>query len=659
MKNILKYLLLCCSALSLFGCEDYLDKTPQGDKTEADFFTRFNETEQLINRLYFYVRAADQPLVHIRFFSDSTLADECEGSSAENGWSNKFNEGDWEPGAELYSKCNATTDAGACHTFWPALYQDIRCANIILEGIEKYHTPDSQVRPGTLAQRIGEVYFLRAYLHYCVLKSYGECPYVDYTVDPNNLPKFERENVHSIVEKICNDCDEAYNRVPERYLAEQFGRVEKGACLALKALARWIAATPLYNGSTLKGDNRNYASVYQQYDPARWDAAAAAAKAVIDFTTNTGEKRYALYQGPGKNQTGNFGDVDESNGKVYTRLWELFSGTTRSLEAKKNEWIWFFLQVKTVGYHNDMYPPSSQGQAREVPVQDHIDEYEVIGPDGYGYPIYALKENHKALYNGLISEEDMVKAYDDANPYENRDPRFYRDITYHGAMFKGKWINTATGADAINAANSTTTGYFTHKFFDGYYTKGMSGDWNMDAPLIRLATIYLVYAEAVTRSKGATDEVYNMMNDLRARSFMAPIPPAAKSNKELLLDYILRERRVELYHEKNRFFSTRFYLEPTSTAELAKDAQWNALPGSNDEKAQQYFTKYGAYPKTQHRICGMRPVEDPNGKISVGGKKYRMERFWKENRVFLEKHYLFPIPTEELQRANIQQNPNW
>ena len=49
----------------------------------------------------------------------------------------------------------------------------------------------------------------------------------------------------------------------------------------------------------------------------------------------------------------------------------------------------------------------------------------------------------------------------------------------------------------------------------------------------------------------------------------------------------------------------------------------------------------------------------PNGKISVGGKTYRMERFWKEDRVFLEKHYLFPIPTEELQRANIPQNPNW
>ena len=659
MKNTIKLLLLGCTALLLGACEDYLDKTPQGDKTEEDVFTRFNETESLINRLYFYVRAADQPLVHIRYFSDSACTDECEGSSAENGWSNKFNEGDWEPGSQLYTSCNATTNTGACHTFWPALYQDIRCANVILEGIEKYNTPDSEIRPGTLSKRIGEVLFLRAYLHYCVLKSYGECPYVDYTVDPNNLPAFERENVHSIVEKICRDCDEAYARVPERYLAEEFGRVEKGACLALKAMARWIAATPLYNGSTLKGDTRNYASEYQRYDPARWDAAAAAAKAVIDYTTETGEKRYTLYQGADKSQTTNFGGVDESNGMVYTRLWELFSGTTRSLEAKKTEWIFFFQHAKTVGYHNDMYPPSSQGQAREVPVQEQVDEYEVIGPDGYGYPIYALKENHKALYGNLISEEEMAKAYDDENPYVNRDPRFYRDIIYHGAMFKGQWINTATGADAINAANSTTTGYFTHKYLDGYYTKGMSGDWAFDGILIRLGTIYLVYAESVTRSKGATEEVYNMLNELRARSFMAPIPPAAKTNKELLLDYILRERRVELYHEKSRFFSTRFYLEPTSDTELAKESQWNSLPGTNDEKAQQYFAKYGAYPKTQHRICGMRPVEDPNGKIEVGGKKYRMERFWKEDRVFLEKHYLFPIPTEELQRANIPQNPNW
>lgn len=147
MKKIL-YLLCSCFAVTLMAsCEDFLDKTPQGDKTDQDIFSRFNETESLINRLYFYARAADQPLVHIRFFSDSALTDECEGSSAENGWSNKFNDGDWEPGSQLYTSCNATTNSGACHTFWPKLYEDIRCANVILEGIEKYNTPDSEADP--------------------------------------------------------------------------------------------------------------------------------------------------------------------------------------------------------------------------------------------------------------------------------------------------------------------------------------------------------------------------------------------------------------------------------------------------------------------------------------------------------------------------------
>ena len=345
MKKIL-YLLCSCFAVTLMAsCEDFLDKTPQGDKTDQDIFSRFNETESLINRLYFYARAADQPLVHIRFFSDSALTDECEGSSAENGWSNKFNDGDWEPGSQLYTSCNATTNSGACHTFWPKLYEDIRCANVILEGIEKYNTPDSEARPGTLSQRIGEVLFIRAYLHYCVLKSYGECPYVDYTVNPNALPPFERENIHTIVEKICRDCDEAYARVPAQNLMDQFGRVEKGACLALKAMALWIAATPLYNGSTLKGDTRNYASVYQSYDPARWDAAAAAAKAVMDFEAE-GQKRYSLYQGSPKSQTTDSGGTDQSNGAVYSRLWELFHRTMN--DAKKAEWIFFHLHCKTV-----------------------------------------------------------------------------------------------------------------------------------------------------------------------------------------------------------------------------------------------------------------------------------------------------------------------
>lgn len=149
------------------------------------------------------------------------------------------------------------------------------------------------------------------------------------------------------------------------------------------------------------------------------------------------------------------------------------------------------------------------------------------------------------------------------------------------------------------------------------------------------------------------------MNELRARSFMAPIPPAAQTDKELLLDYILRERRVELYHEKSRFFSTRFYLEPTSPEELAKDASGVRSRGRTTPRRHSCIsTNTAPTPRRSTASAACAPWKT-NGKISISGKTYRMERFWKEDRVFLEKHYLFPIPTEELQRANIPQNPNW
>ena len=57
-------------------------------------------------------------------------------------------------------------------------------------------------------------------------------------------------------------------------------------------------------------------------------------------------------------------------------------------------------------------------------------------------------------------------------------------------------------------------------------------------------------------------------------------------------------------------------------------------------------------------INGMRPVQDENGAISVGGVKYRMERFCVEERVFSIQHYLFPIRQSELQKTpSIEQNP--
>jgi len=67
------------------------------------------------------------------------------------------------------------------------------------------------------------------------------------------------------------------------------------------------------------------------------------------------------------------------------------------------------------------------------------------------------------------------------------------------------------------------------------------------------------------------------------------------------------------------------------------------------------------YPKAQRLINGMKPVEDPAGKIVVDGKKYKMQRYFIESRVFVApRHYLFPIMQDELQKTpTLKQNPGW
>ena len=130
---------------------------------------------------------------------------------------------------------------------------------------------------------------------------------------------------------------------------------------------------------------------------------------------------------------------------------------------------------------------------------------------------------------------------------------------------------------------------------------------------------------------------------------MAPMPPETKTNRELMKEYIQRERRIELFYENNRYWLSRLYMDPDNTVEITKEKAYkdaNSWP----------------YPKTQRFSHGMKPVEDPNGKIVVNGKHYKMIRFdAKEGRIFSSpRSYLFPILQEELKRCpTLVQNPGW
>ena len=180
----------------------------------------------------------------------------------------------------------------------------------------------------------------------------------------------------------------------------------------------------------------------------------------------------------------------------------------------------------------------------------------------------------------------------------------------------GKQLNTAEGKDAVSSSYleaSSHSGYYLRKLFKDGWDRNKGGHVINGPAIWRLPTFIYIYAEAVNKVSGPTQEIYDLVNSVRERSFMAPMPPAVLTDANLMQEYIQRERRVELFYENWRYWATRLYMESDDPIELAKEKNYIG-PES------------WPYAKSQRCSHGMKPVEDQNGKIEVDGKRYKMKR---------------------------------
>lgn len=632
-------------SLTPISCSDFLEREDDGKLQESEVFARFDKVNQLVTQLYSDMYTNSPGLNLLYSHNIGTICDELEYNKADSDAPYKILNGELSSQPGMIGSIG-----GGLFGWWWIWYQSIRKANKIIEGVEEYHTSDHPSKPGLLERRIGETYFFRAYYHYMILRWHGEMVYADrlFGLDEDPAEYAVRESVHTSVEKICHDLDEAAKRLPVMQEGEEFNRIDRGACLAVKAIVRWIAAQPLYNGG-INGqsplgdhDTRAGAAEYKVYDKTRWEKARDAAQAVIELA-NGGIKRYSLYQ---KYTEKDF--VENSGNKVYKRLEEMFKDN----DFYNKESILTLLTGKDARWIQDNIPYSyGSGQTRNQPTQEQVDQYEIIDQAGdCGWSIWDAKEKN---------------LYDDANPYVNRDPRFYRDIVYLGAVLMGKEYNTASGDDqlvnsTVRDTRNTRTGYALRKFIDNDWTTSSSA-YAKHFPLIRLPEIMLIYAEALNETDGDVNIMKDMLNQIRNRSFMKNVPAEFDTDKEVRREYINRERRVELFFENNRFFTVRYKGIMTDPAELEKETRYLAMP--EETRAQQWFEQEGEYPQTQHYIHGMQPVLDDNGKISLNGRKYKMVRFEGKQlapRRVTYRDYFFPINSNEIAKTpSLIQNPGW
>ena len=238
------------------------------------------------------------------------------------------------------------------------------------------------------------------------------------------------------------------------------------------------------------------------------------------------------------------------------------------------------------------------------PTQNLVDEYEMT--DGLSY-------NASPLYNAN-------------QPYKNRDPRFGASILFDGAMWNGREIELKEGGqEGMGTANDATkTGYNLRKFIDPAIIKANPDNGYNNWILIRLGEVMLNYAEAQNEAVGPDQSVYAAVNAIRNRpSVNMPSLPAGLTQLQMR-NKIRHERSVELAFEEQRFFDLR---------------RWKAADG-----------KYLAETILNSPVYGLKTSVDRNTRT----------KFKLEDRVYLPKHRLLPVPQQERNiNKNLDQNPGW
>jgi hypothetical protein len=301
-----------------------------------------------------------------------------------------------------------------------------------------------------------EARFLRAMFYFELVKRYGGVPLMGnhvYTIsDDISLP---RNSFDDCVKYIVSECDAIKDSLLVYPISDPNAdshRPTKGSAMALKARVLLYAASPLFNGGNI--DPANNLTGYTSFDAARWTAAAAAAKDVMDLGT------YSLMP--------NFKDVflTQNNPEI---LFMRQGGNNTNVETANGP----------VGF------TAATGKGQTSPTQDLVNAF----PMANGLPI-----------------GDAASGYDSNNPYNNRDPRLTYTIIYNGAQWLNSQIQTFEGGQSKpnSSLQQTKTGYYMRKFMGNFENTNAYSSHSTDWLIMRYADLILGYAEALNESAGPT-----------------------------------------------------------------------------------------------------------------------------------------------------------
>ena len=666
--------LLCGSLLLLAGtttftsCTDWLDKDPEAIVAEDEAFKNYRNFQGYIEEIYNLIPDKEK----INYCTAWNFGDDAVHNT--EGFAHMDHQVDLGNYRNWYTNSQCWLN-GDRSSLWRNSWYCIRKCNMGIDNIKSLIGTDEE-----RDLLLGQMYFFRAWWHFELMCYFGGLPYIDQTFDANNIPELPRLSFQECADRCAEDFEKAYSLLPYDWDETLAGmqtsgkndlRVNKFMALCYLGKCYLWAGSPLMKefektkdggvaqllGASSNGKTYDYDINYCK------KAAEALGKALELVVRGQVNYKLAEYKYSDiynhvrdENAETNYSDI------FYTvkQSWKM-PGTTeaifRGAYPGANSANWNCAKI---------FGPKVEGLVAHDKIIHHptanvIDQYGMAN----GQPIYLVRNGEYVL--------NPASGWDPEYPYKDRDPRFYHDIVFDGFRYvlstdaltstqkKHEYCTLYTGGAMRGVADGSSTGYFIQKLVPHQCNEGDKWyDWDYAfqtyLPYMRLADIYLMYAEARTAiasniaevkerttycSLSAVDAINALRDRVNSSDWpMEHVQANLMDTKEHFMDEIRRERAVELSFEGFRWCDLQRWLlltEPPYTVKYSHE--FERL--DNDDW---YFNS-----KTHE------PAPDP--------KDAHIGNFHKEElitRRLESKHYWFPLPDKDTYLyEGFAQNPGW
>lgn len=632
-------LALALFAISFTSCTDewkfgdaFLEKAPGGDVTKD---TIFNNAEYTRNFLWscYAKQHYGLPFCWLGHAAQGMNTGIIDALSDE-----VHSHCDWDGVNRLYysGAYSAPSTGGSDGGRFPYMNYDVwecvRACYIFLNNVDRSPLEESEK-----TRLKAEAKCLIAERYFDLFRNYGGLPLVKQEYEGTEASyELPRATVAETVKFMTDLLDEAAPELPWSLGDDESnweGRFTQAGAMGLKAKILCFAASPLFNNAQpycTEGDqtaNTNHQAWYGDYQESRWQDVVDACKAFFDKNAQNGNV-YALVEPTGTTP----GAYRSAFRKAYSQRGTsevLISTRARNKDSHNWEYLWATEFNSNGGY---------------TPTEDYMEQFD--WKDGHPFDYEALEKN------GDLDTMFIHKG----KPRElTRDPRLYETMIVNGTLnrmdingnMSGDQVECWDGGNDKRSKDESgqyATGMANNKF---YMNQANSSNNYCNWPYLRMAEMYLIYAEALTQT-GHITEAIPYVDAIRERVGLKGLKASGYdvSTKDKMIAAILKERNCEFGLEESRMYDMIRYRRADLFSKPLHGLKIRRLDANGQPNDQPY--------KGNHATGEAFPTHFSYERYVLSNKS----RSWWTS--FSTKWYLSAFPTSEINKGyGLTQNPGW